>query len=184
MVIGVVAVHRQHGEDACQLDALAQHIGDIQFRRPGVVGSKGQHAAGHAVHDIVAGGFHNDITGKVGGHGAAFAQHRAELFQLCRGGQLAEQQQIARFLKGKAAAAAAVDEVLYIIAAVQQLAVCRALDPVHILERPDVRDVGQAGQHPLAGLVAQACLDPKLAVEVFGDVVVLCTKGLLLVKVA
>ena len=27
VVIGVVAVHRQHGEDACQLDALAQHVG-------------------------------------------------------------------------------------------------------------------------------------------------------------
>ena len=29
VVIGVVAVHRQHGEDACQLDALAQHVGGI-----------------------------------------------------------------------------------------------------------------------------------------------------------
>ena len=146
-----VAVHRQHGEDARQLDALAQHVGGVQICRLGVVGSQRQHAARHAVHDIVAGCLHNDIAGKVGGHGAALAQHRAELFQLLRGGQLTKQQQISRLLKGKAAA---VDEVFYVIAAVQQLTVCRVLDPVHILERPDVRDVGQTCQYALAGLVA------------------------------
>ena len=27
VVVGVVGVHRQHGEDAGQLDALAQHVG-------------------------------------------------------------------------------------------------------------------------------------------------------------
>ena len=180
----MVAVHRQHGEDACQLDALAQHVGGVQVRRLGVVGRQRQHAARHAVHDIVAGCLHNNVAGKVGGHGAALAQHRAELFQLLRGGQLAKQQQIARLLKGKAAAAAAVDEVFYVIAAVQQLTVCRVLDPIHILERPDIRDVGQTCQHALAGLIAQACLDPELPVEVLGDAVVLCTKGLLLVEVA
>ncbi len=105
VVIGVVAVHRQHGEDACQLDALAQHIGDVKVSGLGVVGGQRQHAAGHGVHDIVAGGLHDHVTGKVGGHGAALTQHPAELFQLFRGGQLTEQQQIARFLKGKAAAA-------------------------------------------------------------------------------
>ena len=183
VVIGVVAVHRQHGEDARQLDALAQHVGGIQVCRLGVVGSQRQHAARHAVHDIVAGCLHNDIAGKVGGHGAALAQHRAELLQLLRGGQLTKQQQIARLLKGKATAAAAVDEVFYIIAAVQQLTVCRVLDPVHILERPDIRDIGQARQHAFAGLVAQTRLDPELPVEVLGDAVVLCTKGLLLVEV-
>ena len=184
VVIGVVAVHRQHGEDARQLDALAQHVGGVQVRSLGVVGRQRQHAARHAVHDIMAGRLHNDIAGKVGGHGAALAQHRAELFQLLRGGQLAKQQQIARLLKGKAAAAAAVDQVFYVIAAVQQLTVCRVLDPVHILERPDVRDVGQTCQHALAGLVAQTGLDPELPVEVLGDAVVLCAKGLLLVEVA
>ena len=184
VVIGVVAVHRQHGENARQLDALAQHIGGIQIRHLGVVGGQRQHAARHAVHDIVAGRFHNDIAGKVGGHGAALAQHRAELLQLLRGGQLAEQQQVARFLKGKAAAAAAVDQVFYVVAAVQQLTVRRELDPVHIPERPDIRNIGQACQHALAGLIAQAGLYPELPVEILGDAVVLCTKGLLLVEVA
>ena len=129
----------------------------------------------------MAGCLHNDIAGKVGGHGAALAQHRTELLQLLRGGQLTKQQQISRLLKGKAAA---VDEVFYVIAAVQQLTVCRVLDPVHILERPDVRDVGQTCQHALAGLVAQTGLDPELPIEVLGDAVVLCAKGLLLVEVA
>jgi hypothetical protein len=58
------------------------------------------------------------------------------------------------------------------------------LDPVHILERPDVRDVGQTCQHALAGLVAQTGLDPELPIEVLGDAVMLCAKGLLLVEVA
>ena len=91
VVIGMVAVHGQHGEDAGQLDALAQHIGNFQITGLGVVGCQREHAAGHGVHDIVAGGLHDHITGKVGGHGAALAQHAAELFQLFLRGQLTKQ---------------------------------------------------------------------------------------------
>ena len=184
VVIGVVAVHRQHGEDACQLDALAQHIGDGKVCSLGVVGGQRQHAARHGVHDIVAGRFHDNVTGKVGGHGAALAQHPAELIQLFGGGQLAEQQQIARFLKGKAAAAGAADKVLYIVTSVEQLTVGGILYAVHIFERADIGNIGQTRQHALTVFVAQTRLDAELAVKVFGDAVVLCAQGLLLVEIA
>ena len=183
VVVGVVAVHRQHGEDACQLDALAQHVGGGKVCGQRVVGGQGQHAAGHGVHDVVAGCLHDDVAGEVGGHGAALAQHAAELVQLFLGGQLAEQQQVARFLKGEAAACRAADKVLDVVAAVKQLAVGGLLDAVHILEGADIGDIGQARQHALAVFVAQARLHPELAVEVLGDAVVLGAQRLLLVKI-
>ena len=180
----MVAVHGQHGEDAGQLDALAQHIGNFQITGLGVVGCQCEHAAGHGVHDIVAGGLHDHITGKVGGHGAALAQHAAELVQLFLGGQLAEQQQIARFLKGKAAAGRPADQVFHVVAAVEQLTVGRLFHPIHILEGADIGDIGQARQHALAVFVAQARFNAKLLVQVLADAVVFGAQRLLLVEVS
>jgi len=184
VVVGVVGIHGQHGEDAGQLDALAQHVGGVQVPGLGVIGGQGQHTAGHGVHDIVAGGLHDHVTGKIGGHGTALAQHPAEFFQLFRGGQLTEQQQVARFLKGKAAAPAAVDQVLDVVAAVEQLTVGRALDAVHILKGADVRNVGQARQHALSVLVAQTGLDAIFLIQILADLIMLCTQRLLLVKIS
>ena len=184
VVIGVVAVDRQHREDAGQLDALAQHVGDAQVRDPGVIGRQRQHAAGHGVHHVMAGSLHDDVPGEVGGHRAAFSHHGTELFQLRGGGQLAEQQQIARFLKGEPAAAAAVDELLHIEAAVVQPPVAGALVPVHRLEGHDVGNVGQPRQHALAVLVPQAGFDPKFLTKLFADAVMLGTERLLLLEIA
>ena len=128
----------------------------------------------------MAGGLHDHVTGKIGGHGTALAQHPAEFFQLFRGGQLTEQQQIARLFKGKAA----VDQVLDVVAAVEQLTVGRALDAVHILKGADVRNVGQARQHALSVLVAQTGLDAVLLIQILTDLIMLCTQRLLLVKIS
>ena len=131
----------------------------------------------------MAGGFHDDVPGEVGGHGAAGTQHLAELLQFFLSGQLAEQQQVAGFFKGEAAAPAPVDEVFDIVAAVEQLAVCRTLDPVHIGKCADIRNVGQTGQHALAVFIAQAGLDAELLIQVFADLIVLGAQRLLLVKI-
>ena len=132
----------------------------------------------------MAGRLHDDVAGEVGGHGAALAQHAAELVQLFLGGQLAEQQQVARFLKGEAAARRAADKVLDVVAAVKQLAVGRLLDAVHILEGADIGDIGQARQHALAVFVAQARFNAKLLVQVLADAVVFGAQRLLLVEVS
>ena len=132
----------------------------------------------------MAGRFHNDIAGKVGGHGAALAQHRAELFQLLRGGQLAKQQQIACLLKGKAAAGRPADQVFHVVAAVEQLTVGRLFHPIHILEGADIGDIGQTCQHALAVFVAQARFNAKLLVQVLADAVVFGAQRLLLVEVS
>ena len=184
VVVGVVAVHGQHGENARQLDALAQHIGDLQIVGHGVVGGQREHAAGHGVHDIMAGGLHDDIPGKVCGHGAALAQHPAELLQLFLRGQFAEQQQIGRLFKGETAAGRSPDQVLDIIAAVKQLAVRRLFYAVHILKGADIGNIRQTRQHALAVFVAQARLDAKFPVEIFGDAVMLGTQRLLLVEIS
>ena len=173
VVIRMVAVDRQHGEDAGQLDALTQHIGDGQIRRLGVVGSQGEHAAGHGVHDIMAGRLHDHVPCKIGGGGAALGQHLAELIQLRLGRQLTEQQQVACLLKGKATAPAASDQVFDIVAAVQQLTVTGTLDSIHIFKGPHVRNVGQTRQHALAVFVSQSGFDPILLVQVAADVVIL-----------
>ena len=183
VVVGMVGVHGQHGENAGQLDALAQHIVNFQITGLGVVGCQCEHAAGHGVHDIMAGCLHDDIPGKVCGHGAALAQHPAELLQFFLGGQFAEQQQIACFLKGEPAPPTAVDEVLHVVAAVEQLTVRRALDPVDVFEGADVRNVGQSRQHALAVLIAQAGLDAEFLIQVLADLIVLGAQRLLLVKV-
>ena len=131
----------------------------------------------------MAGGLHDHVTGKIGGHGTALAQHPAEFFQLFRGGQLTEQQQVARLFKGKAAAPAAIDQIFDVVAAVEQLAVGGALDAVHILKGADVRNVGQARQHALSVLVAQTGLDAIFLIQILADLIMLRTQRLLLVKI-
>ena len=132
----------------------------------------------------MAGGLHDDIPGKVCGHGAALAQHPAELLKLFLRGQFAEQQQIGRLFKGETAAGRSPDQVLDIIAAVKQLAVRRLFYAVHILKGADIGNIRQTRQHALAVFVAQARLDAKFPVEIFGDAVMLGTQRLLLVEIS
>ena len=158
----MVAVHRQHRENADELDALLQLGLQAAVADGIVVGGQRQHAAGQAVHQVLAGGFHDNVADEVGGQVAAFGQHTGEIGQLGGGGQIAHQQQVSGLLKAIALAAQAADEIIDIVAAVPQLAFAGDLFAVALLKGVDAGNVGDAGQNALAVLVAQAALDAQL----------------------
>ena len=70
VAVGLVAVHRQQGEQRNQLHGLPQHVGDGNIFRVLVIGIEGEHAAGQGVHHVAAGGLHDDVPHKAGGQGA------------------------------------------------------------------------------------------------------------------
>ena len=172
IIVGVVAVYRQHGEHADQLDALLQLGLQAAVADGVIVGGQRQHAAGQRVHQVPGGGFHDHVAGKIGGQVPALGQHVAELGQLAGVGQLAHQKQVGGFLKAEAFAVQAADQVVDIVAAVPQLALAGGLFAVYHLERVDAGNMGDAGQHALAVLVAQAALDAEPVIQSGVDAVV------------
>ena len=73
VVVGVVAVHRQHGELGDQPDALADGVAQIPVDLV-VVAGQGEHAAGHGVHDVPGGSLMITSRVKLVGKGAAVAE--------------------------------------------------------------------------------------------------------------
>ena len=155
----MVAVHRKHGENADELDALL-HLG-LEGVVPHriIIGGQRQHAAGQAVHQILAGGFHDNVPHKVAGQVAAFGEAVGEGIELIPGGQVAQQQQIGDLLKAVALAPQAADQVVDIVTPVPQLALTGGLDAVAHFEGINAGDVGDARNHTIAVLVPQAALD-------------------------
>ena len=172
IMVGVVAVDGQHWEHADQLDALFQLGLQVGLADVVIVAGKGQHTAGQRVHQIAAGGFHDHIAHKVGGQIAAFDQAVLERFELRFVGQVANEQKIRGFLKGIAFAAQAADQVIHIIAAIPEFAIARHFFSVAFFKGINAGDVGNACQHTLAILVAQAALDVVLPKEGRVDAVV------------
>ena len=162
VVVGVVAVDRQHREHADQLDALFQLGLQVGLADVVVIAGQRQHAARQRVHQVVAGRFHDNVAHKVGGQVAALHQAVLEGLKLVFIGQVAQQKQVGRFLKGVAFAAQAADQVVHIVAAVPQLAVAGDFLAVPVLERINAGNIRDARQHALAVLVAQAPFDVVL----------------------
>ena len=159
VMVGMVSVDRQHGENTDQLDALLQLGLQIALADIVVIAGQGQHTAGQGIHQILAGRLHDDIPHKVGGQVPAFGQTILEGFQLGFVGQIPQQQQIGRLLEGIALAPQSPDQVIDVVAAIPQLAVAGYLLAVALLEGINAGNVGDARQHPLAVLVAQTPLD-------------------------
>ena len=166
VIIGMVAIHRQHGEDTDQLDALL-HLG-LQAVIPHriIIRSQSQHAAGQAVHQILAGGFHDNVPHKVAGQGTAFGQAVGKFMQLLFIGQIAKQQQVGNFLKAIALAAQTTDQVIHVIPAVPQLAIAGGFNAVTHFKRINAGNIGNPGQHTIAVLIAQAALYTELIKQV------------------
>ena len=166
VIIGMVAIHRQHGEDTDQLDALL-HLG-LQAVIPHriIIRSQGQHAAGQAVHQILAGGFHDNVPHKVAGQGTAFGQAVGKFMQLLFIGQITKQQQVGNFLKAIALAAQTTDQVIHVIPAVPQLAIAGGFNAVTHFKRINAGNIGNPGQHTVAVLIAQAALYTELIKQV------------------
>ena len=99
VLVSVIAVDREHGEHADQVDTLAHHVGQGNIVRVMVIGVEGQNAAGQGVHHIPARRLHNHIPYKIPGQGPLGRQNLLELFQLFFVRQRPEQNQVGHFLK-------------------------------------------------------------------------------------
>ena len=125
-----------------------------------------QHAAGQAVHQILAGGFHDNVPHKVAGQGAAFGQAVGKFMQLLFIGQIAKQQQVGNFLKAIALAAQTTDQVIHVIPAVPQLAIAGGFNAVTHFKRINAGNIGNPGQHTVAVLITQAALYTELIKQI------------------
>ena len=101
VAVGLVAVHRQQGEQGDELDGLPQHVGDGNIFRRLVIGIEGEHAAGQGVHHVAAGGLHDDVPHEAGGQGAVEGQKLAEVPEALLLRQVAEEQQVGGALEAE-----------------------------------------------------------------------------------
>ena len=173
VVVGLVAVHRDQGEDGDQVDALAHHVGQGDIVGPVVVAGHGEHTPGQGIHHVFAGGLQNDVPHKVGGQAAVKRQLLVEFLQLPVRGQLAEHQKICGLFKAKAFVPRNIaGEILDAVAAVVQFAFAGLLFAVYRFAAHDLADLGETGQHAGAVQIAQAALYVVAHVVVLVDLAV------------
>ena len=158
--VGLVAVDAEYREQGDELETLAHDVGQGDIVAPLVIGGQVQHAAGQGIHNILAGRLQNDIPHEVAGQGTVVGQLVFKALQLRRVGQAAQQEQIGGLLKAEPPLLQRPrHQLLYIDAAVVELAVAGDLLPIHHFFGDDVGDLGQARQNALAVEVAEAALD-------------------------
>ena len=167
-LIGVDGQHRHVGGE---LEALTQHVLQADVVGLVVVAEQRQDGPLHGVHQVSGGRLHNNVPEEVGGQGPVGCQLHAEVLELLRRGQFAEQQQIGRLLKGEPAPlGGALDDLPAVDAAVVQDTVGRrdvlTVGGVgdHVVGL-DFRHAGQAGQNAPSILVTQAPLYIVFLVE-------------------
>ena len=159
IVIGLIAVDAEHGEQGNKLDALAHDIGQRDVVGPVIVGGQVEDTAGQGVHDVMAGRLQNYVPHKIVGEGTIVRQLLGKPVQFLLGGQLAQQKQIGGLLKTKAPLLqSACHQLLHVHAAVIQLALTGNLLSVHDLLGHNIGDLGQSGKHTLTVQITQAPL--------------------------
>ena len=172
VVVGMVSVNGQQREFGDQLDALPEGIADAGVDGALVVGRQRQNAPGHGVHDVLAGGFHDDVPGEVGGERPALTQQPPEFF---RGGavrHLSHEQKIGDLFVAKLRFPKAADQVFHPVAPVPELAVAGNLFAVHNFGGRDLGNVRQSGENAVAVFVPKPLFDTVFLVQPGGDGVV------------
>ena len=159
VVVGLIAVHAQHGKQRNKLQALAQHVFRGVVVGPGIVAVQRKHAARKGIHHVGAGCLHNDVAHKVGGQCAVGRKLGAEFFQLLLFGKLTEQKQVHNLFKAKAPLGdKAAHNVAHIYPAVIQAALAGRFHAVLHFKGHNVAYLGKARQHAVAVQIAQAAL--------------------------
>ena len=102
MLIGLIAVYRQHRECRYQMQTLPQYIFGGNIVRVIVIGVECQYTAGKNVHHIPPRCFHNHISHKGFRQAAKFGKHFFKPLQFLFVRQRGKQQQIGGFLKAEA----------------------------------------------------------------------------------
>ena len=103
--------------------------------------------------------------------GSGFAQNFFELGKLFVVGQDAHNQQVSNFFEAEVVAEG-VDQFVYLVPAIPQLARARSLLAVDVFRRDDLRNVRQTREDTFAASVAQAAFDSVLFVKRGVDVIV------------
>ena len=156
MVVRLVAIHREHGEQRNHLYALAQHIFHRQIEGIVVIGKQREHAARQGIHHIRTGRFLNDIAHKIGGKRTVFAQLLGKGLQFGRRGQLAKQEQIGDFLKAKPVLAhKAVHQLANVEPAIIEFAFARHGFAILFHAGHDIGNFRKAREHALTIDIAQ-----------------------------
>ena len=161
----MIAVDRNHRENADQHQALVQNVFNRNIVRAFIIGREHQHAFGQAHHDIPTGGFHNDIAGEVAREGAAASKRLFKRCQLFRIGKLSEKQQIGALFKAEAVfRKESADQILDVDTAVIKSSLAGHPLPVYVFKRFDAGNIGQSGADAVSVFIAQSFLDLKAVV--------------------
>ena len=99
MVIGMVAVHSQHGHYADEHHALSEYIGNRNIPGLLVIGSQGENTLAQGYHHIFCGCFHYYVTDKICGKCTAECQAFFKFCKLICIRKFSEQKQVCNFFK-------------------------------------------------------------------------------------
>ena len=184
VIVSVVGIDSQHGENTDQLNTLAQAVGnDVWGVHLAVIGRQRQDTPGHGVHNILGRRFHNHIPGKIRGKGAALCHDLTKLLQLFFCGHFAKEQKIRCIFKSKSILPYLPYKILHIVAPVPQLAVTGGLYPIHVLEGDNFGNGSKPGQHTFSTLVAQSPVNPIFFKQAVGNTVVFPADGFLFYRI-
>ena len=158
--VGLVAVDGQLRRVRNQLQTLAQGVRQADVIGGVIVAVERQNGAGERVHHVAGRDLHDDVAHEAARQAAVIVQQTAELLELCRGRQFAEEQQVNRLLKAEALVPErAIHQLAHVVPAVVQHALTGdgvvAVNGVAL----DLGDASQARQHAAAVGIAQAALD-------------------------
>ena len=160
MVVGVVAVRRDHREDRDQPDGLADVVPDRVDFGVLVVGRERQDASRHRVHDIGRRGFHDHVPREVGGKLPGFADVSFEFGFLFFVRIRSEQKQVRRPCETELVRADGIDDPVDPVAAVPEFSFAGLHLAVFVrLERNDLRDPGESREDALSVQVTESPID-------------------------
>ena len=176
MVVRLIRVHREQGEQRYELEALSEHVVDAQVHDVVIVRSEGQHGLGERVHEVLARSLEDNVAHEVLGQHARVGQKLHKVVKLILSGELREQQQIHYLFKTVASVGdTAADDVDHVDPAIKELAVGGDGLSVHDLVLAYLADVGESGENALAVEVAQTDVDIILLVQSLFDISALYT---------
>ena len=122
MIISLIPVNRQHRDCADQLQALSQHIIDMNIICHVIIAVKGENSSLEGIHHIVARRLHNDVPHKVRRQRTIACQQLLERFQFFLLRKSSENQQIScLFISEPSLSRKSFYQILDIVASVTQL---------------------------------------------------------------
>ena len=132
VTVCLVSVNRQKREQADQLQALTEHIGQRNIICPVIIGIQGQHASGKRIHHIAAWSFHNNVPYKACRESAVVRKQGPEVCKLLFVRQFVKKQKICNLFKAKTVIRCkTINQILHVVSTVKKLTMSRMRHPVN-----------------------------------------------------